>query len=122
MNQSEKKKIGCTCGCLSFCMFALMLSILDPVSGFTCMIICVILYFVTMADMKSEEQNLNEFFSNDALTKEEWECIHSFVGNRDKTQQILETLAKLYELKQRGAITESEYNVKKWELLSEKLV
>jgi len=65
----------------------------------------------------------NELLSNGILTKEEFENVQSFWRpHKDKTQQALETLSKLHQLMKQGAISESEYNIKKWEILSEKLV
>jgi hypothetical protein len=55
-----------------------------------------------------------------ALTEEEWErakCL--FLGAPvDKTAKATETLRKLYELSREGVLSNGEFNMKKWDILS----
>ena len=77
---------------------------------------------ITITDSEGTTQILNELHTNGALTQGEFESGKSFWGaSKNKAQQTLETLAKLHQLMKQGAISESEYNIKKWELLAEKL-
>ena len=71
-----------------------------------------------------EIQKLSELYSNGVITQEEFERGKSlFLGApKDKSQQTLETLSNLYQLMKRGAISENEYNMTKWELLAGKLM
>ena len=71
-----------------------------------------------------EIHKLGELFSSGVITQEEFERGKSlFLGApKDRSQEILEALSNLQQLKNQGAISESEYNMTKWELLSGKLV
>jgi len=71
-----------------------------------------------------EIKKLGELVSSNIITREEFERGKSlFLGSPpDKSQKILDVLANLHRLRQQGALSESEYNMKKWDLLSGKLV
>gem|GEM_PF-3472659 len=71
-----------------------------------------------------EIQKLNDLYSSGIITQEEFERGKAlFLGTpKDRSQQILESLSNLHQMKRQGAVSESEYNMAKWELLSGKLV
>ena len=71
-----------------------------------------------------EIQKLNDLYSSGIISQEEFERGKAlFLGTpKDRSQQILEALSNLHQLKKQGAVSESEYNMTKWELLSGKLV
>jgi hypothetical protein len=71
-----------------------------------------------------EIQKLGLLHSKGFITAEEFERGKAlFLGNPpDKARKLLEILATLYRMKKQGALSESEYNTKKWDLLSGKLI
>ena len=75
-------------------------------------------------DVAEQVEKLGQLFLKGVITSEEFERGKAmFLGNPpDVAQQTMETLDDLYSLKQKGALSESEYNVKKWDLLSGKLI
>ncbi|MDR3232942.1 MAG: SHOCT domain-containing protein [Planctomycetaceae bacterium] len=71
-------------------------------------------------DVAQQIQQLADLCSQGAISKEEFDRGKAvFLGNSpDIAKKTIEILDSLYRLKLHGAISESEYNVKKWELLS----
>jgi hypothetical protein len=79
---------------------------------------------VLPSNTAGEIQKLNDLYSSGVISLEEFERGKSlFLGKpQSATQQILEALSNLQQLMKQGAISESEYNMTKWDLLSGKLV
>lgn len=79
---------------------------------------------VSAPNIAEEIQKLAELHSKSIITQEEFERGKSlFLGaSKDKAHQTLEALVNLHQLMKQKVISESEYNVKKWELLSGKLI
>ena len=75
-------------------------------------------------DVAEQVEKLGQLFLKGVITAEEFERGKAmFLGNPPNVAQLtMETLDDLYSLKQKGALSESEYNVKKWDLLSGKLI
>lgn len=71
-----------------------------------------------------EVEALNKLFQKGVLTTEEFERGKTaFLGaGPDKARVAIELLENLASLKARGVLSESEFNVKKWEILSERLL
>ena len=74
-------------------------------------------------DIAEQVEKLGQLFLKGVITAEEFERGKAmFLGNPPNVaQQTMETLNDLYRLQQKGALSESEYNTKKWDLLSGKL-
>ena len=74
-------------------------------------------------DVAEQVEKLGQLFLKGVITAEEFERGKAmFLGNPpDVAKKTMETLNDLYRLQQKGALSESEYNIKKWDLLSGKL-
>ena len=74
-------------------------------------------------DTAEQVEKLGQLFLKGVITAEEFERGKAlFLGNPPNiAKKTMETLDDLYRLRQKGALSESEYNVKKWDLLSGKL-
>ena len=74
-------------------------------------------------DIAEQVEKLGQLFLKGVITAEEFERGKAmFLGNPPNVaQQTMETLNDLYSLMKKGALSESEYNTKKWDLLSGKL-
>ena len=75
-------------------------------------------------DTAEQVEKLGQLFLKGVITAEEFERGKAlFLGSPpDLAKKTVETLNDLYRLRQKGALSESEYNIKKWDLLSGKLV
>ena len=73
-------------------------------------------------DVAEQVEKLGQLFLKGVITAEEFERGKAlFLGNPPNVaKKTMETLDDLYRLRQKGALSESEYNVKKWDLLSGK--
>jgi hypothetical protein len=69
-------------------------------------------------------ERLGQLFIAGVITAEEFERGKTlFLGAApDKAASAVELLQNLNALKQQGVISESEFNIKKWEILSERLI
>ena len=76
------------------------------------------------SSVAAEIQKLGILLSKGFISQEEFERGKAmFLGSPpDKAKKTLEALGSLYRLMKQGALSESEYNVKKWDLLSGKLI
>ena len=74
-------------------------------------------------DVAEQVEKLGQLFLKGVITAEEFERGKAlFLGSPpDVAGKTMETLNDLYRLQQKGALSESEYNIKKWDLLSGKL-
>ena len=76
-------------------------------------------------DVAEQVEKLGQLFLKGVITAEEEEFERGkalFLGNPpDVARKTMETLDDLYRLQQKGALSEGEYNIKKWDLLSGKL-
>jgi hypothetical protein len=74
-------------------------------------------------DVAEQVEKLGQLFLKGVITAEEFERGKAlFLGNPpDVARKTMETLDDLYRLQQKGALSEGEYNIKKWDLLSGKL-
>jgi len=74
-------------------------------------------------DVAEQVEKLGQLFLKGVITAEEFERGKAlFLGNPpDVAKKTMETLNDLYRLQQQGALSEGEYNMKKWDLLSGKL-
>jgi hypothetical protein len=75
-------------------------------------------------DTAEQVEKLGQLFLKGMITAEEFERGKAlFLGNPpDVAKKTMQTLDDLYRLQQTGALSEGEYNIKKWDLLSGKLV
>ncbi|MCL2116979.1 MAG: SHOCT domain-containing protein [Planctomycetaceae bacterium] len=75
-------------------------------------------------DVAEQVEKLGQLFLKGVITAEEFERGKAlFLGSPpDVAKKTLETLDDLYRLQQKGALSEAEYNMKKWDLLSGKLI
>ena len=75
-------------------------------------------------DVAEQVEKLGQLFLKGIITAEEFERGKAlFLGSPpDLAKKTMETLNDLYRLQQKGALSEGEYNIKKWDLLSGKLV
>ena len=67
-----------------------------------------------------ELQKLAQLMKDGAVTSEEWtRAKELYLGKpEDKREQTIGTLRKLHELKLSGVLSEMEFNMKKWDILS----
>lgn len=72
----------------------------------------------------AEIQKLSVLYSKGLITQEEFERGKAlFLGSPpDKAKKTLEALGSLYRLMKQGALSEAEFNMKKWDLLSGKMI
>ena len=75
-------------------------------------------------DTAAQVEKLGQLFLKGVITAEEFERGKAlFLGSPpDIARKTMETLDDLYRLQQKGALSESEYNIKKWDLLAGKLI
>ena len=76
------------------------------------------------SSVAAEIQKLGVLYSKGLITQEEFERGKAlFLGSPpDRAKKTLEALGSLYRLMKQGALSESEFNMKKWDLLSGKLI
>ena len=75
-------------------------------------------------DTAAQVEKLGQLFLKGMITAEEFERGKAlFLGSPpDVAKKTMETLDDLYRLQQKGALSEGEYNIKKWDLLAGKLI
>lgn len=76
------------------------------------------------SSVAAEIQKLGVLYSKGLITQEEFERGKAlFLGSPpDKAKKTLESLGSLYRLMKQGVLTEAEFNMKKWDLLSGKSI
>ena len=76
------------------------------------------------ASAAAEIRKLTELLEEGILTPEEWQSAkRQIVGLRqDQVDETVKLLRALHQLVSTGGLTESEYNLKKWDILSQKLI
>jgi hypothetical protein len=76
------------------------------------------------SDAAAEIEKLTELMREGILTPEEWQSAKAkIVGlKQDHVDEAVRLLRALHELMTLGGLTESEYNMKKWDVLSQKLI
>jgi len=76
------------------------------------------------SSVAAEIQKLSVLYSKGLITQEEFERGKAlFLGSPpNKAKKTLEALGSLYQLMKQGALSEAEFNMKKWDLLSGKLI
>jgi len=69
-----------------------------------------------------ELEQLSKLAKEGLITQEEWERAKElFLGNQQsKQEELIKQLQSLFELYKKGVLSESEFNTKKWEVLSKK--
>jgi len=69
-----------------------------------------------------ELEQLSKLAKEGLITQEEWERAKElFLGNqKSKQEELIKQLQSLFELYKKGVLSESEFNTKKWEVLSKK--
>ncbi len=70
-----------------------------------------------------ELEQLSKLAKEGLITQEEWERAKElFLGNpkEEKQEEIIKQLGNLFDLYKKGVLSESEFNNKKWEVLSKK--
>lgn len=76
--------------------------------------------FAPAANMADELTRLAKLVEQGALTEEEWDRAKSaLLGKpRDKQTEAIERVSKLHQLHKSGALSLSEFNMTKWDIMS----
>ena len=79
---------------------------------------------VAKTNVAEEIQKLSVLHTTGVITQEEFDCGKAlFLGSPpDKVKKTMEAIANLHQLMKLGALSEGEFNMKKWDLLAGKLV
>ncbi|MGH9197761.1 MAG: SHOCT domain-containing protein, partial [Acidimicrobiia bacterium] len=74
----------------------------------------------TSSSPAGELEKLNKLRQDGALSDDDWQRAKSlYLGKPpDKQQETFELLRNLHQLHKAGALSESEFNLKKWDVLS----